>query len=159
MPGFCVASHSDRTEKTVGSRGVATVGPGASRDVGAADDGELWVAVDDDSVVANASSGCGQSGAQAGSDAGDVVDDDALLAVGPTDDLEPERSLRPLLEAAHDVLDGLVERQPFDDLGDVVDLEAQAPSDQSVVAAQTIVGIDGSQPTSGSRPWRPRSRS
>ena len=93
------------------------------------------IAVDDDAVVADALVGLRPVRRARRVDAGDVVDDDPLLAAGPADDLEPERALGALLEAAHHGVDRLLERQPLDLLGDLVDLEAEAAADEPDVAA------------------------
>ena len=68
----------DGAEQAVGRSGVAAVGAGAAWQVGAADDGQLRVAVDDHAVVADALVGLRPVRRARRVDAGDVVDDDAL---------------------------------------------------------------------------------
>jgi hypothetical protein len=67
-----------------------------------------------------------------------VFDNDPLHTVGPSDDLEPERTLGALLEPAHDVVDVGVEWAPFELFGDLIDLQAQASADESDIAAPNL---------------------
>ena len=125
----------DGSQQPIRGRGVAAVRPGASWDVGAADDGELRVSVDEDAVVPDALVRLRPLRRAGRVDARDVVDDDALPAARPADDLQPERALGALFEVTHHVLHRLLQWETLDDLGDVVDLEAQPPADQPDVAA------------------------
>ncbi len=78
----------DRAEQAVGRGGVAAIGPGATRHVGAHHDAQLRIAVDDHPVVADAFIRLRPVRRAGGVDAGDVLDDDPLDTVGPSDDLQ-----------------------------------------------------------------------
>ena len=93
------------------------------------------IAVDDDAVVTDSLIGLRPVRRTRGMDAGDVFDDDPLLAARPADHLEPEGALGALLEAAHHGVDRLLEGKAFDLLGDLVDLDAETAADEPDVAA------------------------
>ena len=126
MPGFWVASQLSAPSRRLAAVVLppsARVPPGTSARL-------TMVSCGSPSTITRwsptPSSGCGQSGAH---DAWMRVMWSMTIAL-PTarlpDHLEPEGALRALLEPAHDGVDRLLERQPLDLLGDLVDLQARA---------------------------------